>query len=152
VSAVLEKLMAATQRTCELDNELLPYMPLYWYLEYWGDWARQNGPRGMSVLERLGKFGDEYMPPGTANDGFPLTIELIEKALAQLRLHDRFKWRLIVAVHIAKTSFMEIGSGYGMRRRGVRRTLAGAYQATQAELLRLDHNFFAKPAPTYSPC
>ena len=137
------------ERPCELTGRLLPFKPLYHWLEYWGCWVAAGSGRSQSALAQLIEREETGWIRSTSNDGYPREIELLEKALARTRLANRFQFRVLCQLHIGKMTFLQIGQEHGIRRRGVERTLWYAYSSTEAHLVMLDPAMLLRPAPVY---
>lgn len=137
-------------RVCELDGRLKAFTPLWWWLEYWGDWVAAGSTGTMNVLQALMKLKEEgFLDRSTAQDGYPDDIAVIERCLARTRTANRYHFSVLSQIHIAKLNFREVAGSYGIRRRGLERTLWHAYSAVDAAFLEIDPVLRGRPAPIY---
>lgn len=137
-------------RVCELDGRLKAFTPLFWWLEYWGDWAAAGSTGSMNVLQALIRLKEDgFIDRSTAMDGYPDDIAVLERSLARLRIANRFQFSVLTQIHIGKACFREVASSYAIRRRGLERTLWYAYSAVDAAFQENDPVLWARQAPVY---
>lgn len=145
-----QKSATTFERPCELAGRLEGFKPLYYWLEYWGDWVANGTTGHLSVLAVMSKLREDgFTSRSTADDGFPTEIRTLERALAQVRLGNRYQYSVLAMLHIGKANFREIASSYGIRRRGLERTLWYAYSGAQARVLVEDFRLLERPAPIF---
>lgn len=93
----------------------------HYELTLWGRWARGNSirPWQMNVLGRMMqmKMEDTSSP---SVDGFPLFIEVIDKAVAELKRENRNEYRTIMKYYLANKTHEEIGFDMGRDRDYIR--------------------------------
>lgn len=137
---------ARVETNCPLEGRLKSFQWLYWWLEYWGQWARSGGARGSTPLALLLEYGDERIVE-TNPGSFPRDIELLEKGLGRLRLSSHFQWQVLAYHHIGRNSFREIVRMYDIRQRGLERTMWHAYSFLDDQYRRNAPHFMTKSAP-----
>lgn len=134
---------------CPLKGRLKAFESLYWWLDYWGHWARNGGrSNGRTPLETLLDFGDERIV-STSPNSFPRDIEILERGLGRLRNDAHFLWQLLAYHHIGRDSFAEICSRYDMRQRGLERNLWRAYSYLDAWYREHSPDLLKRTAPIF---
>jgi hypothetical protein len=135
------------ETNCPLKDRLKAFEWLYWWLDYWGHWARNGGySPGRTPLEDLIENGDERIR-STAPRTFPRDIELLERGLARLKNDQHFLWQVLARHHIADFSYAEICAQYNIRQRGLERVLWRAFSYLEAHYREHAPDLLRRPAP-----
>lgn len=138
------------ERVCWLEGNLKRFEPLWWWLDYWGDWAASGTGGARNVLAVMMQLAEEgFLDRSTAMDGYPGDIAVLERCLAKVRTANRFHFKLMTQAHIGKLLPREMAGGYGIRKRGLDRALWHAYSAVDAAFLEFDPVLRSRQAPSY---
>jgi transposase len=75
----------------------------------WGNWARGNRISQSNVLARMiQQKMEDIAPSGISVDGFPLYIEIIDKAVAKLRVENEREYKLVMKYYLGRKTHDEL--------------------------------------------
>jgi hypothetical protein len=139
------------ERVCWLEGNLRRFEPLWWWLEYWGDWAATGGYKRtrnpLAVMMDMAEDG--FMPRSTADDGLPDDIAVIERCLARVKANNGRHFGILSQIHIGKMTRRELAGAMDKRTRGIDRELWHVYSAADAAFMLIDPYLRAQQAPVF---
>lgn len=148
---------------CPLRQRVIRFKPLYYWLEYWGDWLGPEGDRDLpgidlSPLAKMIMRGKNYIR-GTGDKTLPRDVEAIEKALSPLKLHEKAQrardphhvdqYRILYRLHNRKWGLRQIEAEEGLDWYKLDTNLERAYTIVQVNVFARDPTLLHRQPPTW---
>lgn len=148
---------------CPLRENLTLYRPVYYWLEYWGDWL---GPRGdrefpeipLSPIAKRMMRGKDYIR-ATADDVWNDDLKVLEKSLGPLKNSEKAvrkidpshpdMYRILYRLHNRKFSLDRIAIDEGLHYKTLDMKLSYAYRCVLGTMHQLDPSMYKRQAPAW---
>lgn len=149
---------AVAELHCQLRERLRRFSPLYWWLEYWGDWLGPAGDPRMPAFD-LGPLakaimrGMDYIASTAEKDQWNDDLKAIEKSLGHLKnreANERISgYTCLYLLHNRKWALHGIETHYRVSWRIIDNRLWYAYAYLEAGLDHIRPGLVDRPAPIW---
>lgn len=148
---------------CPLREKLTKYRPVYYWLEYWGDWLGGEGDREYAAiapnpLARLISKGKDYIK-ATGDDVWNDDLRILERCLAPLKNSQRAfaridpghtnLHRLLYRLHNRKYSLDQIAMDERLHYKTLDTKLSEAYAIVTDRMFELDDGMYHRQPPAW---
>jgi hypothetical protein len=149
---------------CPLREKLTLYRPIYYWLEYWGDWLGPSGDRdfpeiALNPVARLMMRGKDYIR-ATADAVWNRDLDTLEKSMAPLRNSEREitridprhtnLYRLLYRLHNRKWSLDQIAMDERLHYKTLDTKLCQAYHVVMTNIFSKDAGMYHRQPPIWS--
>lgn len=149
---------------CPLREKLTLYRPVYYWLEYWGDWLGPRGDRefpdiSLNPVARLMMRGKDYIR-ATADDVWNRDLQTIERSLGPLRNMERALrrvdpkhtdlYRILYRLHNRKWSLDQIAIDENLHYKTLDTKLSEGYRVVMSNLLNNDRGILLRAPPMWT--
>jgi hypothetical protein len=145
---------------CQLRERLRRFEPVYWWLEYWGDWLGPAGDQDfpdfeLSPLAKAMKRGRDYIAATSERDQWNEDLRMLEKSLGRLKIRERARderisgYVVLYLLHNRKWALYQIETRFRVTWREIDNRLWYAYSYLEAGLDHIAPGMIHRPAPIW---
>lgn len=148
---------------CPLREKLSIYRPIYYWLQYWGDWLGPGGDRdfpeiSLNPVARLMMRGKDYIR-ATADSVWNRDLQVLERSLAPLKLSEKQLtridprhtnlYRILYRLHNRKWSLHQIELDERLHYKTLDTKLSQAYHVVMTNIFNNDAGLYHRPPPMW---
>jgi hypothetical protein len=148
---------------CPLREHMARFRPVYYWLEYWGDWLGPAGDRdfpeiSLNPIARLMMRGKNYIR-ATAGDVWNRDLQTLERSLGPLRNSEKAirqrdprhtdLYRLLYRLHNRKWSLDQISIDEGLHYKTLDSKLNTAYTVVMTNIFQHDAGMYHRSPPQW---
>lgn len=146
---------------CPLREKLTLYRPVYYWLEYWGDWLGPTGDRdfpdiSLNPIARLMMRGKNYIS-ATTEGVWNQDLQTLERSMAPLRNGEKEiqridsrhtnLYRLLYRLHNRKWSLDQISIDERLHYKTLDTKLSQAYHVVMSNIFKYDTGLYHRAPP-----
>lgn len=149
---------------CPLREKLTIYRPVYYWLEYWGDWLGPSGDRefpeiSLNPIARLMMRGKNYIR-ATGDQVWNRDLATLERSISPLRNSELAMrkidkrhtdlYRLLYRLHNRKWSLDQIAIDERLHYKTLDTKLSESYRVVMTSMFQHDKGMYHRQPPQWS--